>query len=289
MELTKKAFSFLVGAVVVVFFALVLLFSMTERVSEGHVAVVYTPSDGAKDVLDPGWHVIGLLDKTYEFSVRAEVIDTKVEVNTSDGKKITIPVTYNMSINGEKDSVLALFKAYGARGELYYSETVVQQQLRKVAKETIARYSTLDIFTTKLTEAGDAVGTILTEKMEKKGFFITDLALLSPKIDKKTAATIDAQIQAQQTNELKKLELENEKIEADKKAVIAEGNAREQKIKADGDAAAEKIAADAEAYANQKISQSLTETVLKKMELEARKTHGWVTIQGQNTVITDAK
>lgn len=285
--MTTKAFSWLVGGIAAVFIAVILLYSITEKVSEGHVAVVYTPADGAKEVLDPGWHMIGLLDKTYEFSVRSEVIDSKVEVNTSDGKKITIPVTYNMTVNNDKESVLKLFKAYGPRGGEYYSETVVQQQLRRISKETIAKFSTLDIFTTKLTEAGNAIGDDLAKKMEKKGFVIEDLALLAPKIDKNTAATIDAQIQAQQANELKKLEKENDKIDQERAQQQADADQKKRKTEADTKAYETQKAAEAEAEANRKISQSLTSEVLKKMELEARQKHGWVEIQGADAIIKE--
>lgn len=289
MKLKPKAIKWLGGGIITVFILMILGLTITERVTEGHVAIVYTPADGAKEVLDPGWHIIGLLDKVYEFSVRAEVIDTKVEVNTSDGKKITIPVTYNMTINGDKDSVLKLFKAYGPRGETYYHETVVQQQLRKISKETIAKFSTLDIFTTKLTEAGNEIGEQLSEKMEKKGFVIEELALLSPKIDEKTAATIDAQIQAQQANELKKLEKENDKIDQERAQQKADADQKRRQTEADTKAYETLKAAEAEAEANKKIAESLTDAVLKKMELEARQKHGWIEIQGANTVVTESK
>lgn len=283
----SKVSAWFIGAAAIAMLVVVVALSITERVQDGHVAVVYTPSAGAKEVLDPGFHMVGLLDKTYEFSVRQEVIDTSVEVNTSDGKKVTIPVTYNMRIESNADTVLALFKAYGARGESYYSETVVQQQLRRLAKETVVQYTTLEMFTDKLTEAGNSVSERIAKAMEADGIVITDLAFLSPEIDANTQAAIDAQIQAQQTNELKKLELENEKIEAAKNKVIEEGKAAQKLVQAEADAKSKRMAADAQAYANNVMAKSLTENILKKMELEARAKHGWVEIQGASTVVTD--
>lgn len=41
----------------------------------------------------------------------------------------------------------------------------------------------------------------------------------------------------------------------------------------------------AEAKANWTISNSLTDELLKKMEMEARMEHGWVTVQGTGTVV----
>lgn len=289
MNLSGKVIAWFSGAVVVVVLFLFAMFFCSERVSEGHVAVVYTPADGAKEVLQPGWHFfkIGLLDKTYEFSVRQEVIKTSVDVNTSDGKKVVIPVTYNLRI--DEGSALALFKSYGARGESYYSETVIQQQLHKFAKETISQYSTIDIFTTKMSTAGNEIAEDLSKAVQEKGFFVSELALLSPELDAGTQAAIDAQVKAQTDNELKKYELENDKIDQQKQQQQAEADQLKSKTEADTKAYSTKAAADAKAYANTVVGKSLTDSILKKMEYEARLKHGWVTIQGQNTVITDKK
>ena len=77
----------------------------------------------------------------------------------------------------------------------------------------------------------------------------------------------------------------------------ADGEAEQETIKvqnqtkileAQADAQAKQIAAEAEAKANSTISASLTDKLLKKMEMEAREKHGWVTVQG-GTVVTDTK
>lgn len=276
---------FLGGVIVAAIIAVFGMILFTEKVEEGHVAVVYTPSKGAVKVLSPGWHPIGLFQKTYEFSVRQEVQKTTVDVNTSDGKKVTIPVTYNARVDEAK--ALELFKLYGARGEKYYYETVIQQQLQKIAKETITKYSTIDIFTTKMSEAGNAIGEKLAETMQPKGFFISELALLSPELDKETQAAIDAQVQAQQDNALKRLQLENDKIDQERELAQAKADQTKRQTEADTKAYEKLTAAKAEADANREITKSLTTEVLKKMELEARKEHGWITISGASNVIVD--
>lgn len=280
-------YKWLAGAVVTAFVLVFALLSFTVKVDEGKVAVVYSVSEGAKEILTPGWHLIGLFDKTYEFSVRQDVKKTTVEVNTSDGKKITIPVTYNARI--DEDKVLELFKLYGVREESYYYDTVVQQQLQRISKDTITKYSTIDIFTTKMSAAGDQVQTQLVELMNEKGFIISELALLSPELDAETQAAIDSQVQAQQENALKLLQLENDKIDQQKAQQQAEADQIKRKTEADTKAYEIKAAADAEAYANEILSKSLNENLLKKMELEARNKHGWVTIQGGTPIVDTTK
>ena len=47
------------------------------------------------------------------------------------------------------------------------------------------------------------------------------------------------------------------------------------------------IAAEAEAKANKIIADSITENLLKKEEMEARKEHGWITVKGADTIVAN--
>ena len=49
------------------------------------------------------------------------------------------------------------------------------------------------------------------------------------------------------------------------------------------------IAAQAEADAYRIKSAEITDNLLRKLELDARQKHGWITIQGANTVVTPAQ
>ena len=72
------------------------------------------------------------------------------------------------------------------------------------------------------------------------------------------------------------------KANQDKAAIEAET----KKITAQADADAMIISAQAEAEAYKIKSAEITENLLKKWELDARKEHGWVTIQGANAIVT---
>ena len=60
-------------------------------------------------------------------------------------------------------------------------------------------------------------------------------------------------------------------------------------MQARAEAEAKQIAAEAEAKANRVIAESITENLLKKMEMEARQEHGWVEVQGSSVVTTTGK
>lgn len=86
---------------------------------------------------------------------------------------------------------------------------------------------------------------------------------------------------------------EKQAIENQKAIELAQANqekaaieAETRKITAQAEADAMIISSEAEAEAYRIKSAEITDKLLKKWELDARKEHGWVTIQGVSTVVT---
>lgn len=245
----------------------------TERVPEGKVGVVYSPSSGVKEVLSPGWKPIGLFDKVTQYPVRLQTVKDKVTVSTNDGKKITLSVSYNMKVNNSKDKVIKIFKELGSQDIEQIQEGHLYSQLFKASRETVSQYSLLDIYGEKTTEASNAVTERFAELVAPLGFEITNVTLGAPDPDAKTQEAIDARISASQETEKLKIQAENEKLKAANKKIEAEGNAEKERIEAQG-----------KADANKKVQESLTPEVLNKMEMEARLKHGWVEVNGGSVI-----
>lgn len=260
------------GTILGVFILLIGFFIFVERVPEGKVAVVYSPSDGAKEVLDAGWHVIGLFEKTQEYPSRITIVKTNISVTTNDGKKITMPVRYEMKV--QKDKVLAIFKELGSQNIENIQEGYLYQKLFKASREVISEYSVLDIYGTKTSEASAKV----TEKMAKSssglGFIVTDVTLGTPELDEATQAAIDARVQAAQ--ELEKLNLEKQ---------IAQEQAEKKLIEAKGQSDAKIEAARGTAESNRILQESITNELIRMKEADARLKHGWITVQGGTPLV----
>lgn len=92
-------------------------------------------------------------------------------------------------------------------------------------------------------------------------------------------AAIQKKQQAQAEQETAKVEAETAKIQAQKEADV-------KKIQAQGEADANKIEAQGEAEANKTLSGSITQNLIDMKLAEARQQHGWVTVNGANTVVT---
>lgn len=93
--------------------------------------------------------------------------------------------------------------------------------------------------------------------------------------DKKLQQAIDNRVEAQQKADQAKAEQKTAKVEAETEMIKAK-NEKEIKI----------LEAEAEAEANRKISESITPELIKMEEAKARLKHGWVTVQGADSVVT---
>ena len=145
----------------------------------------------------------------------------------------------------------------------------LKSKLQKVAREVYAKYSLLDVLSGDSSKVEAAVLESFAKSVESKGFLVEDVTLGVPDVDAETQKSIDAIIRAGQENEKAKLDAETAKTQADSEAY--------KKTKA----------AEAEAESNKKVADSVTDELIRYTEAQAREKHGWVTVNGANTVVTD--
>ena len=83
-------------------------------------------------------------------------------------------------------------------------------------------------------------------------------------------------VQAQQQTQQAQAEQEKIKVENATKLLEAQNAAEIEKTKA-----------EAEASANRTVAASITDGLIRMKEAEAREKHGWITVQGADTVVTN--
>ncbi|MBT2732398.1 SPFH domain-containing protein [Carnobacterium sp. ISL-102] len=238
--------------------AIILVFGFllfVEKVDEGKVAVVYSPSGGSKEVLSAGWHLIGLMEKTTEYPIRVQTMKNSVSVSTTDGKKLKMSVRYQMQV--DKKKVLNIFKELGSQNVEDIQEGYLYNKLYKSSRDVVSGYTVLDIYGSKSGEASQAITDKFAEEVKDMGFIITDVTLGTPEADAETQKSIDARVKASQENELKKTQIENAKLDSEQKRIVAEG-----------EAAAGIIQAEGEAKANEVLQQSISPELLQKEYIE---------------------
>lgn len=272
--MSQKAFLGFVGFAGALIILLIGTFVFVEKVPDGQVAVVYSPSGGAKKVLEPGWHLIKPFESTTKYNTKIQVFKDKVTTATSDGKSISTPISLEYKVDASK--ALEIFKELGSQDIQQIQEGWLYQKLFRSSRNVISDFTVLEIYGSKASEASDKIGEKMIDEVGDLGFIVTDVTLGTPALDEETERAIDARVKASQENELKKQELENERLEAEKKKVVAEGE-RDKKL----------IEAKAEKEANELLSKSITPEIIEMELAKARNKHGWVEVQSSDGVIVD--
>ena len=278
-----------VAAIVLVIGAIICMKSLV-KVAAGYVAVQYTANGGVKkEVLNQGWHWKSPMVKTTLYTVGLEQSyltaskkgdspdDDSFTASSSEGKSMTLELTYTYQY--KPNSVADVFTRFKGQSGKEVRDSFIKPNIVSWTKEIVANYKVSDILGSERANINNSVSDYLAKKFEPYGITISNVSLINIDVDKDTMKAINAKIKAQQDAETQAIQNQTniDKAKADAEAEVT---------KAQGDADAKVIAAQAEADANAKINSSITDQLIRMKEAEARLKHGWVTVQGSDTVVT---
>lgn len=263
------------------------------KVGQGEVGVVYSMKGGVKeDTLGPGFHFVGPFDKVSDFPVSQQQLvlsnnaadfnkeklaqDTHVDA-PADGGMVKMNMTINYNFIPEK--VTSLYERFNGMEGDQIVESKVKNSILAYIKEMTPQFSVMDIYSDKRAEVGQSITEYLNSKLnEEYGINVSSALIIDVQLDEELQAKVQAKEQAKQ---------DAEKAELDKQTALAQGEAA--KAKAEADKAVTITNAEAEAEANRIKAASITDELIRMTEAEARKEHGWVTVQGADTVVTEEK
>lgn len=286
-----KKIGIIIAVIVIALIGGTITVKSLHRVGQGEVGVVYSMKGGVKDeTLNPGWHFIGPFDKmsTYPVSQQQLVLsnnaadfnekelkqDTHVDAPADGGMvKLNMSVNYNFI----PDRVTGLYEQFNGMDGDQIVESKIKNSILAYIKEVTPEFSVMDIYSDKRSEVGNAITEYLNNKLnDQYGIEISSALIIDVQLDEELQAKVQQKEQAKQ---------DAEKAELDKQTAIAQGEAA--KAKAEADAQVTITNAQAEAEANKLKSESITDELIKMTEAEARLKHGWVTVQGADTVVAN--
>ena len=288
----------LIAIVMAIITALFIVLSV-ERVSAGNVGVVYSASGVEEEVLTQRWHFIGPFKAIKQFPISQQQIvfsndpadynekkhdDWSIDAPANGGMvKLNITVNYRFLA----EHVVDLYKKFNGMDGEDLVEQRIQNSMIAYIKEVTPKFTVMDIYSDKKAEVNAAITEHLNVKLkEEYGMEITDALIIDVELDAALQEKIKAKEQAKQDAEIAELDRKTAIAQAETDKVKAETQAAVELIQAEADAQKTIIAAQAEAEANQTIAASITENLISMKEAEARLEHGWVTVQGAGTVVT---
>lgn len=265
------------GAVMVI--ALIILAMCTKKVDAGYKGIVYNVRSGVSgETLSQGWHIVSPGKRVIMYSIGIEQSyltsknqgdskgDDSFEVPTSDGKGLTVDLTFTYRFNEEQ--ITEVFTKFKGKSGSEVLTSFIKPNVISWTKEVTAKYPVTEILGDKRASLNEILTSYLKEKFAPYGIIIENASLIDINPDEKTRNAIQEKITAQQQMELAEVQAKTAKIEAEKDKEVAQIQAEQAKIKAQGEAEAKKIAAEAEAEANKKISNSLTNKLIEKIKYE---------------------
>ena len=302
-----------IGSIVTGFIILVLLITglkCAEKVPAGYVGIVYSMNGGISDtVLTQGWHLVSPTKDVTLYSVGIEQSyltsgedgdsknDDSFEVPTSDGKGLTVDLTFTYRY--DPDRVTDLFTKFKGQSGKDVRDSFIKPNIIAWTKEITAQYPVTEILGDERANLNIAISEYVHNKFDPYGIIVENVNLINIDADEDTRAAVQRKVTAQQELELAQIEQKTAKVQADKdkevaliaaeqEKEVATINAEKAKIKAEGEAEAVRIRAEAEAEANKKIADSLTSELIEKQRID--KWNGDVPmVSGDGTPIIDLR
>lgn len=283
----KKGNAIAVSAVLAVVVAVFCIICLT-RIKVGYVGVVYSAKGVEQNTLTQGWHWLSPLKHVKQFPVSQQQIvfsDDPSDYNTDEHADWHIDATANggmvginltVNYNFLPDRVVSLYEKFNGMDGEAIVEGRVQNSIIAYVKEVTPRFSVMDIYSDKKSEVNKAITDYLNEKLSTEyGINVSSALIIDVELDSALQEKVRAKEQAKQDAEIAELAKQTAEAQAETNRVIAES-----------EAAVKIIEAEAEAESNKTIAESITPELIQMKEAEARLKHGWVTVQGADTVVT---
>lgn len=260
----------------------------TERVHTGYVGVVYSAKGVEQQTISQGWHFMSPLKHVSEFPITQQRVvfsnapsdygakehaDWHIDAPANGG---TIAINLTVNYNFLPEHVVELYTKFGGMDGESLMESKIQNDIIAYVKEVTPQFSVMQIYSDDRAGVNTAITDYLNEKLTAEyGINVSSALIVDAQPDDTLMQKIRAKEQAKQDAEI---------AELNKQTALAQ--AETDKVKAQTEADVKMIEAQAEADANKVLSESITSELIQMKEAEARLKHGWVTVQGADTVVT---
>lgn len=293
----KKSLRFIIPGILALMAAIAAVLFL-ERISAGNVGVVYSARGVEEHTLSQGWHWLSPMKQVKQFPISQQQIvfsDDPADYNKKEhpdwhidapanGGMVGVNLTVNY--NFLPDRVVELYKRFNGMDGEAIVESRVQNSIIAYIKEVTPQFTVMDIYSGRKSEVNQAITEYLNEKLgDEYGIHVSSALIIDVELDATLQEKIRAKEQAKQDAEIAELNRQTALAQAETDKAMAQAQAEIDLVTAQAEADVKQIEAQAEAEANRVIAASITPELIEMKEAEARMAHGWVTVQGSDTVV----
>lgn len=215
-------------------------------IQPGHQAIVFKPFSGGLDtenIFSDGFHIVAPWNRVIVYDVREQPAEEQMDVLDKNGLSISVDVSVR-------------FRPFSGRiGELHnrfgenYRQTLVIPEIRSAVREVMGRFTADEIYSTKRPEVSNGIEKMLAESLSdpQNNVEMTAMLIRSIRLPEQIRIAIENKQRQEQELLSYQFRLETERKEAERKELLALG----------------------EAKANQIINNSLTDNLLRMRGIEA--------------------
>ncbi|MFN4785503.1 MAG: SPFH domain-containing protein [Bacteroidota bacterium] len=275
------------------FFVTALMLQACTIVKPGQTGVKRKLGKLSNESYEPGIRLYNpFLSRILMVPIRTVNLEVKLPLPSREG--LTIQSEISILYRIEKQSAPDVIRNIG----MDYEDVVILPVFRSAAADVTSKFYAKDMHSGERALIERNIRDTMMEILGAKGFIVENVLLKSISLPQGLSAAIEEKLRAEQEAQRMEFTKQKEKLEAERKAIQAEGDkqaaiigaqgqAEVAKIRAEGQANAIKIEAEARAKGNEMLTKSLTNDILKNNQIEAFKSLS----QSSNTkvIITDGK
>jgi regulator of protease activity HflC (stomatin/prohibitin superfamily) len=241
--------------------ALMILSSGIRMIGAGQVGVALLFGKVTPLALHEGINLVNPLYDVVEMNTRVQKHQARYDAASKDLQAVHVEMVLNYRL--KPDQAADVYQRIGPN----YASVIIDPAAQEVLKAVTALHIATEILQQRpLIKA--AVQKDLTIWLEKYGVELKEAALANIKFDPAYEKAIEAKQIEEQKAEQKRYELIQAQRQAEIAAAQAKGQGDAARERAKGEAEAMKIRAEADANYNQKVSASLTPTLIQQRYLE---------------------
>ena len=240
---------------------LMILSSGIRMISAGQVGVALLFGKVQPVVLHEGINLVNPLYDVVEMNTRVLRHQAKYDAASKDLQAVHVEMVLNYRLLPDKAA--EVYQRIGPN----FASVIIDPAAQEVLKANTALHIATEILQKRPAIKVD-VQQDLTNWLAKYGIEVKEVSLANIKFDPAYEKAIEAKQIEEQKAEQKRYELIQAQRQAEIAAAQAKGQGDAAREKAKGEAEATKIRADAESTYNQKVSASLTSTLIQQRYLE---------------------
>lgn len=222
MEERTKIILAIIGTIVAI--GVVVLLNSFTTVPTGHVGIKTRFGKVQDSVIQEGLNVkTPFIEKIVKIDCKTKKIEESSESSTKDMQTVTSTVAVNYNV--KKDSANILYREVGKE----YEDIIIKPAILESIKSTMAQYTAEELIT-KRAEVSNKIQETLNEKIESRGFDITEFNLTNIDFSEEYDKAIEAKAVKQQEVATAKAELEKQKIQNEKEISIAQKDAEVMRL-----------------------------------------------------------